>query len=464
MALRDLNPELRKHLSRSEKAVGIFIALTAFIFVAAFGLHTWRTVMARGWMDEKIFYTTSIDDATGIQVGDPVKLMGFDVGEVTKVIPNEPSAWFNVTIEFYVKRGDYNYHGYIWNDSQATVNSLNLLGTRYIELRKGEDGIPTVKEENGVITGMLVESRFTAMKIEQSERWTNEARSSRLAELGIENMEWEAAAKEFSLQEPTLKDLVIFSLLTPQEQESLYDPITEESRFWLKPDETLALGDRLEGVAKTIENTLPKIFVMTNQVNRILDNSVMATSNLNNTISTAQTAVSNLTAITSQLTGKKGALGDWLLPEAINTNIVTILSTATGTLTNANETVAAARLTFTNANTTLKNLDAVLVGASNVVDTTDAQIAILASNLNHTLSGVGDITHNFRDQVNANTNILSEISTLVISADELVKGLQKHWLLKSAFKDQKETEGSNKDRPSKNSGSTNPFDKGGKRL
>lgn len=463
MALRDLNPELRSKLSEKEKAIGLFIAFTALLFLAAFAVHTWRTALARGWMDEKIYYTTSIDDATGIKVGDPVKLMGFDVGEVTKVIPNEPSAWFNVTIEFFVKRGDYNYHGYIWNDSFATVNSLNLLGTRYIELNKGETGIPTVREENGIITGMLVESRFAQMKNEESDRWASIARKSRMDELGITDMTWQQAKVEFSLEEPKLRDVDIFGLLSPKEQESLYDPIKKDSRFWLKPDETMALGDRLEGVAKTIEATLPKIFVMTNQVNRILENSVAATSNLNSTIMTAQGAVSNLTSITTQLTGKKGALGDWLLPAEINTNIQSILSTATGSLTNADQTIAAARLTLTNANTTLQHIDGVLKGASNVVDTTDAQIVLLASNLNYTLSGVGDITHNLRDQVDSNTNILTDISSLVVSADELIRGLQKHWLLKSAFKkDKKEQEEA--EETEKKKLQSDPFLKGAGRL
>ena len=37
-------------------------------------------------------------------------------------------------------------------------------------------------------------------------------------------------------------------------------------------------------------------------------------------------------------------------------------------------------------------------------------------------------------QVQMNTNILSEISRAVTDTDDLVQGLKRHWLLRSAFK------------------------------
>jgi hypothetical protein len=37
-------------------------------------------------------------------------------------------------------------------------------------------------------------------------------------------------------------------------------------------------------------------------------------------------------------------------------------------------------------------------------------------------------------QVQANTNLLGGISKAVTDADDLVQGLKRHWLLRSAFK------------------------------
>ncbi len=44
-----------------------------------------------------------------------------------------------------------------------------------------------------------------------------------------------------------------------------------------------------------------------------------------------------------------------------------------------------------------------------------------------------DITSNLNLQVQSNDRILSEISDLVITTDEVLQGLKRHWLLKGAF-------------------------------
>ena len=53
--------------------------------------------------------------------------------------------------------------------------------------------------------------------------------------------------------------------------------------------------------------------------------------------------------------------------------------------------------------------------------------------LNETLANVGAITGSLKTQVEANDQILAEISSLVVEADEMVQGLKRHWLLQSAF-------------------------------
>jgi len=54
--------------------------------------------------------------------------------------------------------------------------------------------------------------------------------------------------------------------------------------------------------------------------------------------------------------------------------------------------------------------------------------------LNQTLIHLSDITSNLNNQVQLNTNMLSDISKTVVDADDLVQGLKHHWLLRSAFK------------------------------
>ena len=47
---------------------------------------------------------------------------------------------------------------------------------------------------------------------------------------------------------------------------------------------------------------------------------------------------------------------------------------------------------------------------------------------------LADITSNLNAQVQANTNMLSSISKIVVDTDDFVQGLKRHWLLRSAFK------------------------------
>ena len=58
---------------------------------------------------------------------------------------------------------------------------------------------------------------------------------------------------------------------------------------------------------------------------------------------------------------------------------------------------------------------------------TDTNLAALLINL-------ADITSNLNAQVQANSNILSSVSKIVVDTDNFVQGLKRHWLLRSAFK------------------------------
>ena len=55
-------------------------------------------------------------------------------------------------------------------------------------------------------------------------------------------------------------------------------------------------------------------------------------------------------------------------------------------------------------------------------------------NLGRSLDELAGITSNLHAQVDANTNILGSISKAVVDTDDLVQGLKRHWLLRSAFK------------------------------
>jgi hypothetical protein len=72
--------------------------------------------------------------------------------------------------------------------------------------------------------------------------------------------------------------------------------------------------------------------------------------------------------------------------------------------------------------------------ARGAITSVNTNLTALAESLQISLENLASITSNLNNQVQANTNMLSAISSTVIHADEFVQGLKKHWLLRSAFK------------------------------
>src|ERR1700722_8791952 len=125
MPLQDLTPELRTRLRRAERNVGWFVTLAAIVLVSGFAYYVYATAKQRGWFVTKLNYSTSLDSASGLSVGDPVTLMGFNVGEIILIQPNNPFREHGVSIFFRIKENPsgYNFWDYIWYDSRVRVNS-----------------------------------------------------------------------------------------------------------------------------------------------------------------------------------------------------------------------------------------------------------------------------------------------------------------------------------------------------
>jgi len=142
MPLQDLTPQLRTRLSRMERAVGWFVIIAVALLAFGFGYYVYNTAERKGWFKLKAHYFTFADAATGLKVGDPVRLMGLDVGQIIKIEPQPPEDFENnMYIEFQIKEP---YYGYLWTiGSRAKVASADLLGKRVLEVTKGEGGHET---------------------------------------------------------------------------------------------------------------------------------------------------------------------------------------------------------------------------------------------------------------------------------------------------------------------------------
>jgi len=344
MALQDLTPQLRTRLSRVERMVGLFVSVAVILLVFGFCYYLYHTAKRKGWFLTKAPYFTYLHSAAGLNVGDNVKLMGFDVGAISRITAEEPGKTFDVYIEFVIKSP---FYGYLWTDSKAKAVTGDFLGNRYLEVTKGIEGRATYKEES---------RKFLKL--------------------------WER------------------KVLVGVWDEGNYKPITESTKpFWLLSDDSPALNERVDQILSKVEAALPSFLILTNQLASVLTNGSILATNLNLLIATGQPAVSNLAIISAQLRDPHGSLGEWLIPTNLNLQL---------------------QATLTNAGSTLNSVN--------------TNLAILVESLSRSLDNLASLTSNLNSQVQANTNILGAISEAVIHSDELVQGLKRHWLLRSAFR------------------------------
>jgi hypothetical protein len=183
------------------------------------------------------------------------------------------------------------------------------------------------------------------------------------------------------------------------EKEGRYVPLeTKPHGYYLQKDESPAVTEQLQRMVTQVEQALPNILNLTNNLALVLSNSASLSSNLNLLALEARPAVSNLAGATQHL-DHPGALGEWLIPTNINWQLE-------GTLSNANTALVS-------ANTNLVSV---------------------MENLNRSLDNVASLTSNLNMQVEANTNMLTSISETVTHADEFVQGLKHFWLFRRYFK------------------------------
>jgi ABC-type transporter Mla subunit MlaD len=343
-----LTPQLRTRLGRLERVVGWFVALAVVLLLAGLGFYLHKLAQRKGWGVTKAPFFTYLRSGAGIKPGDAVKLMGFDVGEITKVTAEEPGKEYDVYVEFVVRAP---FYGYVWDDSAARVKG-GLLGARYIELTKG---------------GTLRTNNLHAAYKESGGRLTH-----------------------------------VFN-----DKQGEYAPWrTGDQPYWLVADEPPELSSHLDDMVKLVKVSLTNILALTNALTRTLTNAADATGHLSELLVGAKPVLTNLAIITGNITNQRGSLGEWLIPTNMNFQL-------TALLTNANSTVGNVNATVTNANTNL---------------------VVLFSNLTVNLENLADITSNLNAQVQGNTNLVKSVSDLIIHADDMVQGLKRHWLLRSAFK------------------------------
>lgn len=401
MALQDLTPQLRTRLSRLERMVGWFVAVAAVLLLIGLIYYVHNLAERRGWFLTKLDYFSFVRNATGLKIGDRVKMMGFDIGEITQIEAQPPGDQYDIFVQFRVHEP---YYGYLWTDSEARVGAADFLGNRFIEVTKGTNGTPTyalheVTEVPLVEAWKLLGGTNYLVFGQDIYDGSNllVSASQDLSKPALTNV---AAAGVASFQVIDKNVKIKPPKWVWDEKAGKYKPYAPEQKgYWIHSDESPALTERLEKVVATVERALPDFLALTNSLTRVLVNANNIVTHADELLVNAKPVMTNLTHITANLSGPKGSLGEWLFPTNVNLQLQTALGSANTTLVAANTNINA-----------------------------------ISSNLLVTLENVATLTSNLAAQVQANGLVLTELSDLIVHTDEMVQGLKRHWLLKGAFK------------------------------
>ena len=398
MALQDLTPQLRTRLSRMERAVGWFVFLAAALLLFGFGYYIYHTAERKGWFVIKAPFHTYVQSSAGLNVGDLVYMMGFPVGEITRVFPMKPYEPHNVEVDFEIREPFFRY---LWTSgSYVKINAAGFLNQRQLEVTRATTNgyavvvtqpvfVKTIDELKQLVTDEPDQWQLSQDVFDASSNIVFHAYDT----LTESNLQVIAAMKVDSLYAYNNLEKDKHSIVASWDGRFHHYKIFKpgDDTAWLRAVETPPISDQLQAMVTQVQTALPNILALTNKLAVILDNSANATSNLNSTLVEARPMITNFALVSAQLREPGGPLV-WALG------------------TNGNQQLQGA---LTNANALLASTD---------------------TNLTTILLQLADITSNLNAQVQASTNMLSTISKTVSDADDFVQGLKHHWLLRSAFK------------------------------
>lgn len=394
MALQDLTPQLRTRLSRMERAVGWFVFLATALLLFGFGYYIYHTAERKGWFVIKAKFHTFIRSSAGLNVGDPVYMMGFQVGQILSVHPMPPRNRHNVEVVFDVRDP---YFRYIWSQgSYVKVNAADFLGKRQLEVTRATNGYAIVVTQPVSLKTIpeleqLIATETNRWQLSQDVFGANsnlvfgtytmldESNLQVLAGMNLEsNSLW-------VYNNTVNRNHIVASWDGRVHRYKNFTPGKDTA--WLKAVESPAVTEQLQAMVLQVQQALPGVLALTNKISTVLNNTADATSNLNVTVVQTRPLLTNFSLLSEQLR-QPGGLGVWMLG------------------TNGDQRT------------------------QSVVANVDTNLVLLSKSLDH----LADITSNLNAQVQANTNMLGAISKTVTDADDFVQGLKRFWLFRSTFK------------------------------
>ena len=378
----------------------MFLATALLLF--GFGYYIYHTAERKGWFVIKAKFHTYVQSSAGLNVGDPVLMMGFQVGQITRIHAMPPRDPRNVRVEFEILDP---YFRYLWTGgSYLKVNAADFLGKRELEITRGTNGYELVVTQPVFVKTIDELKQLVAQEPGQWQLSQEVFDANSNLVFGTYT-----TLDESNLQVLAGMNLASNSVYAYNNQEKDKHSIVAswdgragahhykifapgDDTAYIHAVESPPVSDQLQAMILQVQLALPNVLALTNKISAVLDNTADATSNLNVAVAGTRPLLTNFAALSEQLR-EPGGLGVWML----GTN-------------GAQQT-------------------------QSVVADVDTNLLLLSLTLDH----LADITSNLNEQVQANTNMLGAISKTVSDADDFVQGLKRHWLFRSAFKKENKT-------------------------
>ena len=122
-----------------ETIVGIFV----FLGLLCIGYMTVKLGKVSFFQDESYIITAKFISVTGLREGNPVDIMGIEVGRVEKITMDQENQ--KAVVEIKIKKGVK-----IYDDAIASIKTEGLMGDQYISIDPGGSG--TLLGPRGTIT------------------------------------------------------------------------------------------------------------------------------------------------------------------------------------------------------------------------------------------------------------------------------------------------------------------------
>lgn len=123
------------HSLEVEVKVGVFVSLGVLLIAL--------TILLLGggsFFSSSVTYSARFSAVEGLMVGGSVKLMGVRVGKIERIhMENNPSR---VLVEFNVAK---EYTGSIHEDSTVSVQTMGVLGDKFLVISPGTSGVPVAQ-------------------------------------------------------------------------------------------------------------------------------------------------------------------------------------------------------------------------------------------------------------------------------------------------------------------------------